>query len=176
MKATEQLETIWQTYQITNDCLKIAKRSIHNNQLSLLKGTGFITATIDEAEHSISNSRTHADAYVILSLWAAFERLLLSYLLIESQKIVSINANALTQKIYQKINDNLEYWRIDEVLDIFKVVISADIIGQAKQIKEYRDWLAHRNPKKYPKHNVSPKMAYKILLTIAQQLEEQISH
>jgi hypothetical protein len=46
-----------------------------------------------------------------------------------------------------------------------------NLIGQAKQILEYRDWIAHgRNPDKYPSANITPKFAYNTLSEIVKQL------
>lgn len=172
MKATDVLDNIWHTYQVTNDCLKIASRSVDISDLNLLKKTRFMTSTIDEAKQDIQESRANADDYVILSLWVAFERKLFEYLLWESKRILNDNPNVLTQKVHQKIEAELEYWRIDDALDIFKAIIDSQIIGQVKQVKRYRDWIAHKNPKKAMPQIVTPKMAYSVLLEITRLLEE----
>ncbi len=45
------------------------------------------------------------------------------------------------------------------------------LLGQAKQIKQYRDWVAHRNVSKAVPANVPPKKAYEILSEILWRLE-----
>jgi len=46
---------------------------------------------------------------------------------------------------------HLEYMKIEHILDSVKGIIDSDTIGFIKQIKSYRDWVAHgRNPEKPP--------------------------
>lgn len=172
MPINHSLDGIWQAYKTTLDCLKIAKRSIAKNDPCLLAKTNFMGAVKDEAEQQIEQSWANADDYVILSLWTAFERILLVYVQEENQRMLTETATCFTHSIQQKIADDTEYWRIDDVLDFFKTAISSDLIGQAKQVKRYRDWVAHRNEKKATPANVTPKMAYDILTEIIRQLTE----
>ena len=51
----------------------------------------------------------------------------------------------------EAILKHLEYMRIDDILDSLKGVIDSNTVGFIKQIKSYRDWVAHgRNPEKPP--------------------------
>jgi hypothetical protein len=130
-----------------------------------------MTSTIDDAKKDIKESRDNADNYVILSLWVAFERNLFEYLSWESKRILNNNPSILTQKVHEKIENELEYWRIDDMLNIFKAIIDPQVVGQAKQVKQYRDWIAHKNPKKSMPQIVTPKMAYSVLSEITRLLE-----
>lgn len=170
MSASNTIDDIWRSYQITLDCLKIAKRSIVNNDIGSLEKTGFIGFHQDEAKRQIMESRANADDYVILSLWAAFERVLLLYVQSESNRILTGATTHFTYSVHQKIDDEIEYWRVDDILNIFKSIISSDLIGQAKQVKKYRDWVAHKNIKKGSPQNVPPQTAYIILSEILRQL------
>lgn len=146
-------------------------RVVKRKDISVLDKTNFIGAPVEEVAGRISSSTEHADDYVILALWTLFERYLFLHLQKESKRILQVSTTRFTQETQQKIENELEYWRIDEVLDLFKTVIDSNLIGQAKQVKQYRDWVAHRNPKKPPKANVPPQTAYVVLSTIVQQLE-----
>lgn len=170
MSASNTIDEIWRSYQITLDCLKIANRSIVNNDIGSLEKTGFIGSPHDEAKRQIMQSRSNADDYVILSLWASFERTLLSYVQSESNRILTEPTTNFTYSVHQKIDNEIEYWRVDDILNIFKTIISPDLIGQAKQVKKYRDWIAHRNIKKGSPQNVPPQTAYIILSEILMQL------
>jgi predicted transcriptional regulator len=44
------------------------------------------------------------------------------------------------------------------------------LIGSAKQILEYRNWVAHRNPKKRSPVRIVPNMAYDTLNEIIETL------
>jgi hypothetical protein len=51
------------------------------------------------------------------------------------------------------------------MLDLLKSILpSSNLIGQARQILEYRDWIAHgKNPETAPSANITPTFAYEIL-------------
>jgi hypothetical protein len=65
----------------------------------------------------------------------------------------------------------VEYWRAEHILDIFKKNIDGALIGDAKKIKKYRDWVAHRNPRKPPPEDVTPEFACRILSEILMRVE-----
>jgi len=51
----------------------------------------------------------------------------------------------------EAVLNHLEYMKIEHILDSLKGIIDSDTIGFIKQIKSYRDWVAHgRNPEKPP--------------------------
>lgn len=172
MNRTESLDAIWQSYQTNLDCHRVAIRGISKGNLVALEKTGFLNTPIDEAKQKIQISRAAADDHVILSLWAVFERSLLSRLQSENKRILAEPQTKITHGVYQKIDDELEYWRIEDVLDIFKIAIDPTLIGGAKQIKKYRDWVAHKNPRKSRPQNVPPENAYKLLREISSQLDK----
>jgi len=166
MSPNNILDQIWETYQITIDCLKIASRCVDSGEYTLLKRTNFIGISPTEAGKGISTSRSEGDDYIILSLWAAFERQVYSCLQKECEKILDGNGSNFNKSVRRKIDEEIEYWRIDDILDLFKFIVSSDLIGNAKQIKRYRDWIAHKNPRKGPPSNVLPVNAYRVFSTI----------
>jgi len=60
------------------------------------------------------------------------------------------------------------------MLDLLKKTLftsHSHLIGQAKQILVYRDWVAHgKNPNKHPSSNVRAKFAYNTLNNIVETL------
>ncbi|QTA90254.1 hypothetical protein [Desulfonema magnum] len=165
------LDRIWESYQVMCDCLKIAQRGVVEKNMRLLNKTGFWSSSEEEARMQIKKGRSDANDYVILSLWAAFERIITEYLLIQGRKILDSPPTEFNQKVYRKIEHEMEYWKPDDILNMFKSVIDSSLIGQAKQIKQYRDWVAHRNISKGAPANVPPKKAYEILSEILYRLE-----
>lgn len=172
MSSANILDPIWESYLTTVDCLKVASRSIEKNQLHLMNKTRFVGSAIDEAKAMILDSRVNADDFVIVSLWAIFERKLLEYLQVEGSKILQRTPTTFNTQVYQKVENEMEYWKSDDVLDLFKSVVNSDLIGNAKQVKKYRDWIAHKNPKKGRPSNVPPQTAYRILSDIISVVEQ----
>jgi hypothetical protein len=96
----------------------------------------------------IETSRQASDDLTIVSLWATFERHLVQYLQTKSQKLREIEPSELGVRLQDRLNEDLERWRPDDILDLFKGQVDSNLIGQAKQIKDYRDWIAHKNPRR----------------------------
>lgn len=171
MSGTEALDEVWQSYQTTVDCLKVTMRGISRGAVDVLEKTSFLNSPVGEVEQKIKMSRDTADDHVIVSLWTVFERALVTYLQSENRRMLVQPLTRITQGVYQKIDDELEYWRTEDVLDIFKVAIDPNLIGNAKQIKKYRDWVAHKNPRKGRPQNVPPESAYRVLREISVELD-----
>jgi hypothetical protein len=163
-------DSMWQTYQVTCDCLKVAQRSVSKDR-RLLSKTQLITMSEEQSGEWISKSRSDSDDYIILSLWAVFERIMIGYLQEQGKKILDDPPSNFNKKVYDKIEFEIERWRITDILDIFKGPIDSHLIGRVKQIKEYRDWIAHRNMKKGTPSNVPPQTAYKILSEMLVELK-----
>jgi len=172
MSSPNILEPIWESYLTTVDCLKVASRSIERNELHLMNKTKFVGSAVDEAKLMIHDSRTNADDFVIVSLWAIFERKLLEYVQVEGRKLLQSTPTTFNTQVHQKVENEIEYWKSLDVLDLFKTVVGSDLIGNAKQIKKYRDWIAHKNPRKGAPSNVPPQAAYKILSDIISTVEQ----
>ncbi|MEW6235905.1 MAG: hypothetical protein AB1656_11000 [Candidatus Omnitrophota bacterium] len=171
MSSKNVLDPIWRSYKTTIDCLKIAERVLENENISLKEKTKFAEWEKEEAEDRIYESRTFADDHVIVSLWAVFERKLLDYLQKEGNRLLLGAATNFSLQVHRKIESEMEYWKSDDILNIFKTVVDPDLIGNAKQVKKYRDWIAHKNPNKNAPSNISPLGAYEILKKIIMDLE-----
>ncbi len=62
-----------------------------------------------------------------------------------------------------KVEPEIERWRASDLLDLLKGTADEDPIMRAEQVKQYRDWVAHRNPAKPPSARVDAKTAFTVL-------------
>lgn len=176
MKAYDNpLDVVWATYKTTRDCLKIADKVRIQNDSRLLEKTDFIFLQESEASERITTCHDESENFAILSLWAVFERFLIDYLVTKGQPLRSISPTTLAEGIYETFESAVEYRRIDEILDLFKGVVDSNLIGNAKNIKKYRDWVAHKNPRRGHSGKTDPLMAYGILSQIIQAINESDS-
>ncbi|MFP4246156.1 MAG: hypothetical protein ACLFQ1_03160 [Halochromatium sp.] len=60
---------------------------------------------------------------------------------------------------------------VKNALDLLKPLIGSYNVGQAKQIKRYRDWVAHRNPHKPTPAKIDPEFTRALLTRLALALE-----
>jgi hypothetical protein len=101
----------------------------------------------------------------VLALWVEFERFIIDHVM--SQVRVAATAVApFNGQLTAHIERQIEFSRFDEILDLYKGWIDSNLIGEVKNIKRYRDWISHRNPKRGTPATVLPVNARVILGTV----------
>lgn len=140
----------------------------------LLKKTQLRLQSITDAEKSIIQSAEITEDLFVLSLWSTYERFVRIYLQQKGAALQAIQPNVLAHPIYAYFCDEVEFWKPNQMLDLLKKTLfttNSHMIGQAKQILTYRDWIAHgKNPDKQPSSNITAPFAYKILNEIVETL------
>jgi hypothetical protein len=148
----------------------VAKQGEESNTISakLLAEIGF-TSPLSVLERDVKRAQSENKKLVILSLWSVFERCLVEYL----QRHISIPPVSMPEVgnlLQQQIVDAVEWWKVDDKLDILKPLLTVKVVGRLKQIRQFRDWVAHRNPSASP-NNIDPQTAYTLLREAVQQIE-----
>lgn len=185
MNLHNPLPALWDSFLYSADALKVARRisssawtpknaecqsSIEAYKKHLLNHTNFnrhadLQATFGQVQ------KEHSDLFV-LALWAVFERFLRDYLLEKGQVLEQqVVPDTLGKGIYQHYQKEVEFWKPDEILEFIKNLITEqnnniDLIGHAKQIYTYRNWVAHgKKAGRMPSH-ITPATAYETLTQI----------
>ncbi len=171
MEFENPFDLIWRVYEVTKDCLKVAQRTVRGRDDHLLRETEFIGTSVPVSMEWIATSRNESDDFVVMSLWVIFERIIISYLQEKGRRILEAQPASFSKRLYNKFETEVEYWRIEDVLDLFKSGIDPALIGDAKNIKKYRDWIAHRNPNRKSPPKVDPLFAYRILSEILAHIQ-----
>jgi hypothetical protein len=173
MTSDSRLDPAWNNYLLTRDCLRIAQRVAKRGDARLFRGT-LLEGKAKIAAHIEESHRT-SDEFVIVALWAEFERFLIIYLQGLSQIIGGEKPQKLTAALQQQVGEEIERWRLDDVLDLFKTIVDGQRIGEAKNVKKFRDWVAHKNPNKPPPAKIDPRTAYQLLAAIIADIEKKTS-
>lgn len=164
------LRTIWETYSITKDCIRVTSRVHKRQDFRLLTNTEFVLLEESEAQVLTKKCQEDAEAYAIIAFWAVFERFLINYLQEKWARVEDEPPEAFSIPFAEKLEVAIEYWRPDEILDLFKGIVDPRLIGMAKQIKKYRDWLAHKNERRGHDGKTDPRMAYEVLSDIIRSI------
>ena len=172
MDFDDPFESLWSIYQVTRDCHKVARKMVNRGDEHFLEGTEFIAGSKNDAAKSIEQSRKESEDFVIVSLWATFERIIIGHLQTRGRKLLEEPPETLSSRLCEKFQNDVEYSRVDDILDLFKETIDADLIGSAKNIKRHRDWIVHRNPNRPSPGKVTPVFSYEILLEIVLQIQK----
>lgn len=173
----DRLEEIHRTWRLQHDALKIVRREVLRQskgvESSLIRfhGTEFEEANPDVIDHDIQACQQSIADFTVLSMWTVFERLIIERLEAECSKMRAHPIEAFNERVAQKVVSSIEYWKIDEALDLLAPIAGSLAVGQAKQIKRYRDWVAHRNPRKSSPGKIDPTTAKTILVYLSRLLE-----
>lgn len=133
-------------YALERDVIKVLRRVIRNNDVASMRGTAFIARPVKDVEGEVQRFENRLDESAVRALWSTFERHIIDH------AVASIGVHGDSGPFAVSLRDYLtrqvEYARFDDLLDVYKKVVDSNLIGRAKQIKDYRDWIVHRNPRK----------------------------
>lgn len=177
------LPSLWVSFQISENAFKVVKKVLRQTntqnidcqaellkyQRHLLNHTKFPTQ--DNIESLIQQTEKDNKDLFILGLWASFERFVRDYLQQKGTALkTSMQPPTLADSFYQHLYKEVEYWKPADILEflkdsLFTSIGGKNLIGVAKQILEYRDWVAHgKNPRKLPSAtHLKPKIVYETL-------------
>ena len=173
MNLSNPLPPIRLAYKTAYDSFRVAKRAIktQNPQIKqrLLQRTDFEIHSLTDAEHLIVQNIQEAKGLYVLTLWAAFERFLRDYLQYKGTIIQQMVPPDLANAMYSHVYQEIEFWRPEDVLDFLRdslLKTEPQLVGHAKAIYNYRNWIAHGKNAKKNVSPVSPQKTYTTLNTI----------
>ena len=166
MRSSRPLERVWTAYLITKDALRVSQRASIKHERQLFNDLQVLQSAPKKAESALTAARERADEFVILAMWAEFERYLIEFFETRTSSLRTRSPRVLWRKLGIHISQGVENWKGDERLDLLKGFVDPQRVGQAKQVKEFRDWVAHKNPRKKPSAIVDPVTAYQLLSEI----------
>jgi len=137
------LPPIWTAYKTIQDCLKMSQKAIKGTHfIALLNKTDFMNKQSTESYKIIEESKTELDDLFVVALWATYERFMRDYLQVKGQKLEEVSPNSLANLMYEHFYTEVEYWKPYDMLEMLKDTVSPALLGHAKQIVKYRDWVA----------------------------------
>ncbi len=172
------LPPLLEIYETAQHSFKIAERATKTQEPKarqrLLQRTHLETPPVEEAIQMIEKSANETDALFVLAMWATFERFLRQELQTRGRCLCLNQPPVLGQALYEHFEKEVEFWKPGEILDVLKDSLfnqQTMLIGHAKQILAYRDWVAHgKNPNRPPPTDLKPLAAYKTLNDIVETL------
>lgn len=170
MNSSNPLQPIYSAYLTSIDCFKVVQHIVGEQWEGLASHSQFVGVSEDDTLIAIGEATRQAADLAVLALFATFERFVISHLQVANERLCAGYPVEYSQRLAQKFKDEVEFWKLDSVLDLFKGEIDGALMGRAKQIKDYRDWIAHRNPKRTPPVRFEPTVAFEVLTKIIDQI------
>jgi hypothetical protein len=170
MNFSNPLDPVYKAFSVASDCFDLATRMIQIQHRELMRFSQFDSATPDQTNAALDDAERQAADLAILALFATFERFVIEHLRTANRLLATGYPHRYSGRLAQKFRSEVEYWKFDEILNLFKGEVDADLIGQVKQIKRYRDWIAHQNPDKATPDRVTPERAFDVLGRTIEQI------
>ncbi|GAB7526653.1 hypothetical protein [Paraburkholderia sp. 2C] len=164
------LDPVYKAFLVASDCFGLGERIIEIQHEELICSTQFHGVSTDETYAALEGAEEQVADLAILALFATFERFVIEHLQTANQLLATGYPYRYSARLAQKFRSEVEYWKFDEVLNLFKGEVDADLIGQVKQIKQYRDWIAHQNPNKATPGRFTPERAFDVLRMTVEQI------
>jgi hypothetical protein len=157
------LEEVWQWYECARDSIEATVHQIKTDLGAIPPSLVFARhVSPGEALRNLGKAKEELDDLTVLALFAVFEQELLQHLLLTSEDVRSRVPARLQECLLTRAFRGIERWPLDEVLDVYKATIDQDLVGLVKQVKDYRDWVAH-GKKGPPDASIDPSNAYERL-------------
>ncbi|VVE25960.1 hypothetical protein [Pandoraea commovens] len=167
------LEVVYQAYRVSHESLFVVAYIARDHVDGVLvPRAGLFSAVREDVETALVNAEKQAADLAVFALFATFERYVVERLQTANELLASGHPAGYSRKLAEKFKSEVEYWRFDEILDLFKPELDVNLIGRAKQIKRYRDWIAHRNTNKEPPTKVSPDTVFEVLSKVVDEISQ----
>ena len=168
------VRNVFSVYEVIKDSIKVTRRSINKDQFHLHNRTVFWGEQKDQMLKRMSIVESELDDLMILSLFSSFER----ELRVSIQEIIRNNTNPISATLIRLITlteESIERWTVRDLIDALEDVVDQSVRDKAKQIYEYRNWVAHgKNPNKMPSIQTDPKTVHITLLDFMVQAQRAI--
>jgi hypothetical protein len=169
MNFDNPLKPVHEAFKVASNCFDIVAKTI-NDPHKEVDGISSEISTNEGLVVAIDNAKKQTAELANLALFATFERYVIEYLQTANRLLAAGHPEQYSTRLAKKFADEVEYWRFGDILDLFKGEIESGLIGEVKQVKQYRDWIAHRNPRNRLSVKFAPQHAFDILTEMIEQI------
>jgi hypothetical protein len=159
------LDPIMAWHGVALDSMRITSRVLEKEiGLAIAPKHIFYGQPTSECLERVEEAKAQVADLAVLALVATFERGVRDFLGALPRNSTP-GGNPVDEAVRKELLGDLEYWNLsDRILRVFGNQVPATVIGQVRQIIEYRNWIAHgRSESKPPSARVVPQFAYRTL-------------
>lgn len=139
---TAELDAVWQGYQRADASIGQALRLLDTDPAAPPSPIVLAGETPEEARNRLRQARDDLKHLAVLALFAVAERSVVDHLASATVNVKQ-KASDLEDGLVSEGMQDLDRWPADDLLDACKGVVRTSLIGDVKQVKDYRDWVAH---------------------------------
>lgn len=155
-----KLEEIMKWYKLTIESQRITSKILNSSPEIVPLDSSLAEYTLSDAKEILLKAENELNDLTVLSLVSVFEQSILDYLKNLGKETVEKEEEILSKSVLKYALKNSDRWHFKDVLDIFKSVLDAELVGSVKQVYEYRNWVAHGRRETISVTRVDPETAY----------------
>ncbi len=137
------LEPVKKWYEVVNGNQRLIKMFLKKHPGLFPIESVLSSKTSDEARDILDKAKIELDDLTIVSLYSIFESKILSQISSIISTIATGPSTEFVKSIAKYTAKNSERWLINDILDLYKSKVNPDLVGNVKQIYNYRNWVAH---------------------------------
>ena len=164
------LDAVWEWYEYARDSIGLAAHQVECDPYGIPRSLIFAAAVDEPPLEGLSRAQAELDDLTVLALFAVFEQAVLERLLRASASVKGRATTGLEAALSARAFRGLDRWPLEGVLDVCKAAVDAAVVGLVKQVKGYRDWVAH-GKRGAPDARIDPRAAYDRLSDFLAALE-----
>jgi hypothetical protein len=155
---TNPLDEHIEAFQTAMNAIKITRRVL-DERPNPVSNTRFYGLTPQEGHEMLDQAEEQLNKLVAFALFAAFERTLRDHLSGSLNPIATTatTPTELAAKLHKFLEDGIDNWRIDSVIELFNPPVADQDINNTKNIRTYRHHVAHGVA---PPNAIPPQTAY----------------
>jgi hypothetical protein len=151
------LEKHLQAFETAAAALKVVRLLLKKQRLrevgieadqarQLLNETKLSNLDAEDIRTRVSIAEEELRALTIIGLFATFEKTLRNHLKLHLERLETINSNPSELMLALKtfLEGEAIWWNTEKIIELFSPPVDSTTKGQAKQAKDYRDYVAHR--------------------------------
>lgn len=156
------LDEVIDWYQIASDSQRVVSRLL-DAPSEFPRDSVFALKPLSEARRLLETAAGELDDLAVLSLASLFEKVLLDHLMLVAERTIRDHSvEPFARSVCEYAFEKADRWHFPDVLDLFKSIVGSGVVGDVKQVYEYRNWVAHGRRKLKPLA-LDPREAYQRL-------------
>lgn len=155
-----KLQEIIKWYKVTIESQRLTLKILSSSPEIVPLDSSLAAYKLSEAKEILLKAENELSDLTVLSLVSVFEQSVLDYLKDVGKETVEKEEEMLCKSVLKYALKNSDRWHFRDVLDIFKSIISVELVGNVKQVYDYRNWVAHGKKETTSITNIDPEVAY----------------
>lgn len=155
-----KLQEIMQWYKLTIESQRITLKILNSSPELVPLDSSLAEYKLSEAKEILLKAENELNDLTVLSLVAVFEQLVIDYLKDLGRKTIKKEEEILSKSVLKYALKNSDRWHFKDILDIFKSIVSNELVGSVKQVYDYRNWVAHGKKETTSVTKIDPDLAY----------------